>query len=214
MNLIFWLGWFISKTIAVLFFRVKIMGRENIPKTGPFILASNHVSFYDPPLVGSSSPRLVHFMAKKELFKNPFFGWLITQTNAHPINRRGFDRKAIETTENILKKGQGLTIFPEGTRARSGDFLPPHPGVGMLARKNIVPVVPVYVNGPNRLKDCFWGRDRLSVTFGKVIDTDRISGFSDDKEGYKELARYIMDRIKDIKQEFVERNRKADNTVD
>nr|MBN2278341.1 1-acyl-sn-glycerol-3-phosphate acyltransferase [candidate division Zixibacteria bacterium] len=202
----FWLGWIVIRSVAVVVFRIRIMDNRNIPAEGPFILACNHISYYDPPLVGASSPRLVHFMAKKELFRNRLFGWLISATKAHPINRRGFDRKAIEITTGILKSGQGLTIFPEGTRSQSDSFLSPHPGVGLLARRNMVPVVPVYINGANRLKECFLGRNRLGTIFGRPIGTDKIAEFSDDREGYRNLAVYIMERIGELKKEFLDRN--------
>ncbi|UCD17981.1 MAG: 1-acyl-sn-glycerol-3-phosphate acyltransferase, partial [Candidatus Zixiibacteriota bacterium] len=98
------------------------MHKENIPKDGPFILASNHISLTDPPILGASVSRPVHFMAKKELFKNRAFGALLRRLNAYPVNRRGFDKAAIRTAISLLRSAQGMVIFPEGTRARDDGF--------------------------------------------------------------------------------------------
>jgi 1-acyl-sn-glycerol-3-phosphate acyltransferase len=156
MKLLYWTGWLLSRMIGRLIFRMKIFEANNIPDKGPFILACNHISLVDPPLVGSTIVRPLHFMAKKELFRSRLFGWVIRNTNAHPINRRGFDRRAINTACEILKAGCGLLVFPEGTRALKGDFLPPRPGIGLIAIRSEAPVVPAYFNGSNNLKAVFW----------------------------------------------------------
>jgi len=102
MKLSYYIATFIIRNLAKLFLRMKIIDKANIPSKGPFILACNHISYFDPPLVGSSFKREVHFMAKKELFRNRYFGRLIAHFNAHPINRNGFDKAAIETVSVVL----------------------------------------------------------------------------------------------------------------
>ncbi len=196
---------FLIRNLARLLFRMKIIDVENIPSKGPFILACNHISYFDPPLVGSSFKREVHFMAKKELFRNRLFGRLISHFNAHPINRDSFDKAAIEMISRVLNSDQGVMIFPEGTRAKKGTFLPPRPGIGMIAISNSIPVVPAYINGANDLWGCFLGRSRLGVIFGQPMDKAELEHYEKDKQGYRRLAEDIMARIKALKMEFFEK---------
>jgi len=199
-------GWALSLLTARVFFRLRRYGHENIPKEGGFIIASNHKSLADPPLVGSCIRRPVHFMAKRELFRNKIFGWLISQTNAHPIRRGAIDKSAIDMVEGLLSRNQGVVIFPEGTRARNVDFLDPKPGVGMIARKALVPVVPAYIHGSDKLSDVFWGREKMRVIFGEPLDKSEIIRYDDAKLGYRELTEEIMRRIKALKEELLLRS--------
>ncbi|MFH2036662.1 MAG: lysophospholipid acyltransferase family protein, partial [Candidatus Zixiibacteriota bacterium] len=163
---------------------MKIIDKENVPSQGAFLLAGNHISYYDPPMYGSFLPRAIHFMGKKELFDNKLIGAIISRTNAHPINRRGFDRAAIKTAMELLNNGEGLLVFPEGTRSKTDNFLPPKAGIGMLARKAMVPIVPAYIHGSNKLKDCFWGREKMGLIYGAPITEEEIEKFDDSREGY------------------------------
>jgi 1-acyl-sn-glycerol-3-phosphate acyltransferase len=185
------------------FFGAKARYKQNVPPGGPFILASNHISYYDPPLIGSFAGREMHFMAKRELFRNPFLGKLISHFNAHPINRTGFDKTAIDTAIAILKSGEGILIFPEGTRAKNGDFLPPRPGIGLIGISSLVPIIPTYIVGSNRLWRCFLRREKLEIIFGRPLTVEELSRYSKDKEGYQRLAGEIMERIKGLKDEFI-----------
>jgi len=207
MILTYRLGWALTRVIASTVFRMRRYGFENIPETGPFIIASNHKSLADPPLVGSFIKRQVHFLAKRELFKNPLFGALIRSTNAHPIRRGAIDKGAIETVNNLLNKGQGVVIFPEGTRARGIDFLDPKPGIGLIARQALVPVVPAYLHGTDKLSEVFLGKEKMAVIYGEVLDKSAISRYDDNKLGYRELAEEIMRRIKGLKDGFLRRSR-------
>jgi len=200
--------WSTVRILARLIFRLKAINEENIPAAGPFILACNHISLTDPPFVAVSVKRPIHFMAKKELFKNRLFGRLITALNSHPI-QRGFDRQAIDTAVDILKEGNGILIFPEGTRAKHGDFLTPKPGIGIVALKSKAPIVPVYINGSNKRMACFLGREKLAVVFGRPIEWGEISRHEDNKEGYRAVAEMVMSRIKKLKKDFSDRSLRA-----
>jgi 1-acyl-sn-glycerol-3-phosphate acyltransferase len=193
------------RILARLIFRIRIFNKENVPSSGALILASNHISYLDPPLAGSFVGREIHFMAKKELFRNRLFGKLISYHNAHPINRKGFDKAAIDLADKLLRSQQGLIIFPEGTRAKGGEFLPPRPGIGLIALSTMTPVLPLYIHGANNLANCFWGKDRLGIIFGRPIGGDEMAGYSRDKEGYRRFAEYIMERIRGLKDEFLRR---------
>lgn len=129
------LFWFIFKTL----FRLKVTGRKNLPEGG-FIIASNHNSLADPPLVGSSIRQPVYFMAKKELFNIPVFGTFIRSTHAFPVNRDAPELSSIKKAINMLKSGKVLLVFPEGTRKSAAKKM--HKGVALLAHKAGVPVVP------------------------------------------------------------------------
>jgi 1-acyl-sn-glycerol-3-phosphate acyltransferase len=202
MRLFYALACFKVRLFSRILLRVKIIGRDNVPSSGPFIVASNHISYYDPPMVGSFIRREVNFMAKKELFRNPIFAALIRYFNSHPINRNGFDKTAIDSALKILKSGQGLIIFPEGTRARRGDFLPVRPGIGLIAATSGAPVIPTYIQGFNKLWACIIGREKAIIIYGKPLTRDRLAAYGQDKEGYRKLAEEIMGQIRALKEAY------------
>jgi 1-acyl-sn-glycerol-3-phosphate acyltransferase len=201
MKILFWTGWSFFRLVAKTIFRVRVTGAENIPRTGAFILASNHISYFDPPLVGCCITREVYFFAKKELFSFKPFGFILNRVNARPVKRGAIDRAALETAIEILKAGNGLTVFPEGTRSKADDFLPVKPGVGMIARQAEVTIVPAFIHGANRLWDCFWGKTRLAVKYGAPISADWIKSIPVDKKGYEAIADEIMARIRELKKD-------------
>lgn len=199
MKILYYTGWLVTRVVFTLFFRIKIRGQENIPREGGFILASNHLSYLDPPMVGTWVPRQVYFMAKQELFKNPILRSLITRTNALPLRRGTIDRVALDMCVDTLKAGYVLTVFPEGTRAKEGHFLKPKPGIGMIAVRAGCPIVPVFIDGSNRLLDCLLGRYRLRISYGQPLAADWIKAFEPTKESYVEIAETVMERIGTLK---------------
>ena len=198
-KLLYYAGWTFTRVISRLVFRIRVSGREHFPAEGGFILATNHISWYDPLLVGSWSPRQVFFFAKQELFRSKLFGFIISRTNALPVRRGTIDRKALELSTGVIERGYGLTIFPEGTRSKTDGFLPPKPGVGMLSLRARCPIVLGYVHGSNRLWDCLLGRQRLSITFGGPILPEEYADLSSDKQSYQKLAAEVMARIGQLK---------------
>ena len=198
-RIVYYLGWSFFRLITKIFFRIKISGKENFPKTGGFILAPNHQSFLDPPVVGSWAPRVVYFMTKAELFENFLLGWYLYHTNARPVKRGVMDRSAIKLTLDIIAEGQGMTIFPEGTRSLTGEFLEPKPGIGMIASRAKCPIIPAYVNGFNNLKGCFLGRDKLTITYGEMIPYEWIEAQKSEKDCYNIIAQRVMREISKIK---------------
>ncbi|MFQ5454417.1 MAG: lysophospholipid acyltransferase family protein, partial [Candidatus Zixiibacteriota bacterium] len=145
MKIIYYSSWLLFRIISKFVFRIKVSGQQHIPKKSGFILATNHISYYDPIIVGSWINRQIYFLAKKELFKNKFFAWILKGTNSLPVRRGGFDRKALELSINVITNGNGLTFFPEGTRSKTDNFLDPKPGIGMIAIKAKCPVIPGYI---------------------------------------------------------------------
>lgn len=154
-------------------FRWQIIGPENVPQTGGVIIAANHVSLWDPPLVGSALTREIHFMAKQELFCIPVIGWLTKKINAFPVKRDSADRNAIKHAVKILEEGKVLGVFPEGTRSKTGKLGEPEPGLALIAAKAgalVVPtavIVPNLVGGKGNMLPCF------KVIFGEPIVVER-----------------------------------------
>ncbi len=206
MKILYYLGWSVTRIISKLVFRIRVSGQEHFPESGGFILATNHISYYDPLLVGSWAPRQVYFFAKQELFKNKIFGWIIRQTNALPVKRGAVDRQALQMSLDVIASGYGLTIFPEGTRSKTDGFLDPKPGVGLLAVKAGCMIVPGYVHGSNKLKDCFWGRDRMAIKYGEPFSAGWVMSFSEKDDGYQQIAAAVMVRIAALKASTLEAN--------
>ncbi len=168
-----------------------------------YIFACNHKSFSDPPLVGSTLPREVHFLAKEALFKNRFFSWLIRKYNAIPLRRRGFDRIAMGIALKFLKSGKSILIFPEGMRVRGHRLGNPRSGVGYLALQSGVPVIPLYVRGSNRLAHCLLRRERLVVAHGRPMRLTAKQPLTDaGPDDYREYSEMVMEAIQALKDEF------------
>jgi 1-acyl-sn-glycerol-3-phosphate acyltransferase len=119
------------------------------------------------------------------------------------------DRESLGVALEILKSGEGLLIFPEGTRSRDGNFLPAKPGIGMVAVLGCVPVIPAYIHGSDKKGSCFLGKERQALIFGAPIGGDEISAYGEGKEAYRRLSVDIMARIAKLKEEFIKRAKPA-----
>lgn len=199
LKLLYWTGYSLTRLISWPLFRPRISGREHIPTVGGFILASNHISYYDPPLVGSWQRRELYFFAKKELFRNRLFGAAIRAANSLPVSRGAVDRQALKLAIDVVKAGFGLTMFPEGTRSHTDQFLPPRPGIGIIATRAGCPIVPTYIHGSNKLRECFWGRDKMSITYGEPLTAEWVLSLGTGKEAYKQIAAKVMERIAELR---------------
>jgi len=146
----YWVCRLAVRIVFFVFFRFRVQGREHIPAQGGFILAGNHVSFLDPVLFGAGCPRSLYYMARDTLFRRRFFAWLLRAVHTFPLKRRAADFEAIRKGLRYLAAGEGLLIFPEGTRQVGGRAGRAFAGVGFLARKASVPVVPAYVSGSDK----------------------------------------------------------------
>lgn len=185
----------ICRFILNLFFGMEKCGRENVPKNGGFILASNHVSYLDPVAVGSACPRKLNYMARHDLFSNPFSSWLLTKVGSFPVKKDAADIWALREAVRRVKNGEGLLLFPEGRRLNLGEEGSKiEAGVGFLADKLNVPVIPVHVNGtekawPKGAK--FITPKKVTVIFGKQIDVER-------GKPYQDIAESIMENIRHL----------------
>ncbi len=160
------------RVISKLFLPLEIVGLENIPSRGACIFASNHRSYFDPVVLGYTSPRRLSFVAKDSLFENRLFGFYITQLGAYPIRRHQADFRALRETFRRLKAGRTILIFPEGTRRADNPLQEAEPGIGFIVSKVKVPVIPVYLEGTDKVLPP--GSKRLhrapvKITFGKAV---------------------------------------------
>lgn len=183
-------------------FKVKVHGLENLPEGG-YIVASNHRSHLDPPVLNSVFPKHLTFIAKEELFKLPVLGALLPHMGAIPIRRGAGDIETLELSLELLHRGCRLCIFPEGTRANPGEFLKPKLGVGLLAIKSAKPVVPVYIEGT----DAVLPRGKNFPSLGHPIHVyigkpKRYDFLEDNPKGYRTASNLIMDEIKKLSFKF------------
>lgn len=179
--------------VLKLFWGLKVTSSRNLPDIGPVIVASNHISFIDPPVVGSSISREAFFAAKKELFANRMFGKLISHFNAFPVKRAEFDLTALKKSVEALKSGGVLIMFPEGTRSRSRDMLPFKRGVGYLVEKTGAAVLPAYISGSNRLKENLFRSGGIVLRFGEPLYRLAEKHQGDDR--YERIAGEVQDAV-------------------
>jgi len=171
---------FMTRTYLVGLFTVE--GTENVPRTGGLVVCGNHFATLDPPMVPAFLPRPDSWsMAKSEYFRKPWQRFLFTAYQAFPVVRHTADRVALRRAFDILKDGQVLVIYPEGTRVESGTLSDPEPGAGFIAQRSGCPVLPVALTGTREClpKGAIWPRRvPVKIRFGRpfVIATKRASG--------------------------------------
>ena len=140
----------VALALMRLYFRLEWRGSERVPRSGPVLLVANHSSVLDPPIIGAACPRTLTFLAKAELFAVPGLGALIRSLHARPVRREGSDARALKDALRVLKDGEALLVFPEGTRGAEGELREGKAGAGMLAVMSGAAVVPVYIRGTGR----------------------------------------------------------------
>lgn len=193
MTAIFRFGHDFAQWFARIGLRFRVEGLDRLPRAGPLIVACNHISFWDPPLVGSSITRVVHFVAKAELFQNRLFGELLSRYNAIPIQRGPQARRGLRGAEEVLGRGGAVLIFPEGTRSSTSTFLPPKAGVTRLAALTRSPIVPARIRGSRQIRKSMLRQVEVRIVFGTPMMPPR--GEEATAEGGKRFARRLMDAI-------------------
>jgi len=191
----------IRRTLYVifkLFNRLEVIGGENIPQNGGVIVASNHVSYLDPPVLGVALKRRPTYIAKEGLFRIPFIGRIV-RACCFPVKRDKPQPSLIKEAVNRLKKGEILVLFPEGSRSVDGNFLDAKRGVGMIAVISAVPVVPTLIEGTDKALPVganLLRPAKIRVVFGSPLTV----GIKEkDKVSQERISREIMDRIKKLK---------------
>jgi 1-acyl-sn-glycerol-3-phosphate acyltransferase len=185
---------------TTLLFDLKTYDRRNVPATGGVILAANHQSYLDPVLVAVHLRRPVSFMAKSELFTNPYFGWFIRTLHAYPVRQGEGDVGAMKETIRRLQEGHMLNIYPEGTRTQTGEIGPMEKGIALVIRKAGVPVVPVAIAG----SFAAWPAGRpmfhahpIRVMYGKPMNLSDMKGEQILRE-LESALRMVQARLRDI----------------
>lgn len=187
---------------------LEVVGRERVPAEGGVIVAANHVSYLDIPIVGCALARRADFLAKDDLFRQPVVAWFFRRLGGVPIRRGTVDRAALAEVERRLRAGRLVVMYPEGTRSPDERLRDPKPGVGMLAVRTGVPVVPAYVAGTGEAwpPGAKWLRCRpITVVFGEPMQWRNDVARGDDepsaKRRYQEVSQEIMGRIAELQRE-------------
>jgi len=197
--------WGLTLIIFKVSFKIKIRGKENIPSKGPAVVASNHLSYLDPIVLGLITPRRMNFIAKEELFGNSLFRALITQLGAFPLKRERFDRAGYERALAILREGGILILFPEGTRAQHGKPGHLRQGAVRIALRAGVPLVPIVIAGtdsilPRGKRTIRLGKIRVEV--GKPLAAVKLDKTQDSRRETDELLCSLKRRMKKLRDEL------------
>jgi 1-acyl-sn-glycerol-3-phosphate acyltransferase len=203
-NISYRLGWMFFRALYAVYFRWRAFNAGRVPPTGAVILASNHASFIDPPLVGAALRRPINYLARESLFRFPGIGALLRSWNSVPVDRDGGGAAGLKGILDRLLAGGGIILFPEGTRTRDGRLQPARSGIGLVVIKSDAPVVPVRVFGTFEA----FGRNRrfprprrIAVKFGQPMRFEKLRAEAKDcsktrlKEIYQEIADEIMAAI-------------------
>lgn len=202
MNVIYNAGYTLSRALATMFFSYRAWDVENVPQEGPVILASNHASFLDPPLVGIALRRAVWYLARRSLLQWPILGPIFPSLNVIPVERDGNDRSALKQIIKLLESGEGVVLFPEGTRSPNGKLQRGQPGIGLLIAKTQAPVVPVRIFGSF---EAFPKNARIpravpiNVRFSTPVDFQTHERKASTREDYQKLSDRVMEAIAHIK---------------
>jgi 1-acyl-sn-glycerol-3-phosphate acyltransferase len=197
MKPLYWFCYTLSGAIARVAFRYRAYGQENIIEEGPAIMAANHQSYLDPPLVGITCRNELYFLARKTLFEKKLLGPLISRVNALPVDLSRGDLTAFRAVMKLLKEGHRTVIFPEGTRSLNGEIQQARPGIGMIIAKTLAPVVPVRIFGSFDA----WpkgGKIRprpITVVVGKPIHFQKEDFVSNNREAYQRASERVLAAI-------------------
>ena len=179
-----------------LILRTRVIGAENIPASGAFILAANHVSNWDPPFLGTFIDREVCYMGKEELFKNPVMAWICRSLHVFPVKRGAADKTAIKTAVKILKDGKCFGIFPEGTRSKTGKLGKAEAGVSLIAAMTKAPIIPAAIVNTEKIFSGEKFLPQLAVVYGTPI---KFTGSTKDRDALDAFAQSIMNEIAKLK---------------
>jgi len=197
MKPLYWFCYTLSGLVAKTVFSYRAFGQENIIEEGPAIMAANHQSYLDPPLVGITCRNELYFLARKTLFEKKLLGSLISRVNALPVDLSRGDLTAVRTIINLLKEGHRTVIFPEGTRSLDGKIQQARPGIGMIIAKTLVPVVPMRIFGSFQA----WPKGGkitphpITVVVGKPLRFVKEDFGGSSRESYQKISERVLATI-------------------
>lgn len=189
------------RLLATVLFRIRVRGRQWIPRQGGVLVLSNHQSHFDPVLIGLACDRRMNYLARESLFGFAPFRWLIASLDAIPIDREGSGLSGLKETLRRLKNDEAVLIFPEGTRTRDGEVAPLKPGFSALARRARVPLLPVAIDGAYDA----WPRRRLlpgvstiHLEFGEPLSAETAATL-DERQLVAEIERRIRECYRKVR---------------
>jgi len=204
MNAWYRFGYNLSKFLAKTFFSFRVVHPERMIETGGVIVAMNHQSFVDPPLAGICCKRDIYFLARKSLFNWPVLGPIFPKLNNIPVDRGGSDMAALKNVIKTVKAGQGVALFPEGTRTRDGNIQPAKAGIGLVIAKTLAPVVPMRIFGAFES----FPRDRkfpklhpITIVIGEPLHFTEADIAGGGRDVYQQLSNRVMEAIAAIQYE-------------
>jgi 1-acyl-sn-glycerol-3-phosphate acyltransferase len=197
MNPYYLIGYWACTLLGKLAFRHKAYGRENLIEDGPAILASNHQSYLDPPMIGICCRKGIYFLARDTLFTIKGVGWIIAKLNTVPVDRKRGDIGAIKTIIRLLQEGKRVIIFPEGTRSLDGRLQPARAGLGMVIAKTLAPVVPIRIFGSYDALPKTGGLKvrPITVVIGKPIRFTKADLEGGGRDIYQRVSERVMAEI-------------------
>ena len=199
-GVIYWGLWLLFRVLAILLFRFRTEGVDLFPGTGGVIVAANHASYLDIPLLGCAIRRRVCFIGRANLFPNRYANWVLQRLGWIPLKTHRLDRKAFGVALAHLKSGLPVVIFPEGSRTEDGQLQPGRPGIGYLVKESQCEVIPAYISGTFKVLPVKAKWPRLfpvSVSFGKSVgfaNGDR----GNKKQEYGQIVTTVMDHIAQV----------------
>jgi 1-acyl-sn-glycerol-3-phosphate acyltransferase len=197
-NPYYWTVYTLTKLVARLFFRFRVLHQEHLIEEGPVIMAMNHQSYFDPPFAGSACKRDIYYLTRKTLLEGRFFGWLLPKLNVIPVDQEGGDRSALKALIRLLRAGHGVLVFPEGSRTLDGNLQPALPGVGFVIAKTLAPVVPMRIFGAHEALPRGGGKLRfhpITIVIGEPIHFSPADLEPTGKDLYQRLSDRVMNAI-------------------
>jgi 1-acyl-sn-glycerol-3-phosphate acyltransferase len=182
------------RALALLLAPIRVEGHEHLPARGPYLIAANHISWYDPPAIEFALNVPIRYMAKRELFRVPLIGGVLYAIGNFPVRRGEADRGALEMALRVLAAGEPVGFFPEGTRSRDGTLRRAKPGIGFLARRSGAPLVPVAVRGTPKAGFPVLPRADIVVRIGPPFQLADLGATGDDQA----VADGIMRRVAEL----------------
>ncbi len=192
--------WVVVRGIARIYFRLRIEGAGRVPRSGGFLIAANHASYLDIPLLGCGVRRRLWYMGRRDLFPVPGTRWLFRALGWIPIRPDRLDRQGFNHAIDLIKRGQAVVIYPEGGRTASGELRRGKPGVGLIVAQTKCRVVPVHIDGTYAAMPPGQGwpkPHRVTLRFGEAMEFDDVVGTSE-KAFYHEVSRRVMARIAEL----------------
>ncbi|HXA09987.1 MAG TPA: lysophospholipid acyltransferase family protein [Chthoniobacterales bacterium] len=194
----------LTRLIARVLFRFRVIHPERVIQEGPVILAMNHESYLDPPFAGIACRRAIYFLARKSLLDVPVLGWVLPKLNVIPVDQEGGDRSALKALIRTLRVNHGALVFPEGSRTLDGQLQPPQPGLGFVIAKTLAPVVPMRIFGAHRALPRGGGKLRfcpITIVVGEPLHFTAADLAGIGREVYPRLSARVMEAIAALKLE-------------